>query len=331
MAFGKVFVTGGAGYIGSHTCKLLSASGFDPIVYDNLSTGHREFAKWGEFVEGDIRDDTRLVEALRHHRPVAVIHFAALAYVGESVEHPAKYYDVNVVGSQRLLDACRLAKVRNLVFSSSCATYGTPSRLPIAESDLQRPISPYGWTKLVAEQMIRDSARAYGLRYTSLRYFNAAGADPDGVLCERHSPETHLIPLALQSAAGRIPFLSVFGDDYPTPDGTCIRDFIHVSDLAVAHVLALKRLLDGGGNAEINLGAGIRTSIGDVLRAIRKITARSVPIRIEARRPGDPPELVADTRAAVEKLGFTPRLSDLETIIRTAAPSFGLAAAEEVA
>jgi UDP-arabinose 4-epimerase len=286
---------------------LLKTVGFDPVVYDNLSTGHREFVRWGDLVEGDIRDGARLLEALRHYRPHAVLHFAALAYVGESVEQPAKYYDTNVCGSQKLLDACVKAGVRTIVFSSTCATYGVPARLPIAENDPQRPISPYGRTKLIVEQMIKDYAHAYGLRYMSLRYFNAAGADPEGVLSERHFPETHLIPLALQSAAGTLPYLKVFGDDHPTRDGTCVRDYIHVADLATAHVSALEDLLAGGDSAEINLGAGAPSSIMDVIRSIQRVTDRSVPIVVDGHRVGDPPELFADT------------------IVATAAPSFGLA------
>jgi len=304
---------------------LLKTVGFDPVVYDNLSTGHREFVRWGDLVEGDIRDGARLLEALRHYRPHAVLHFAALAYVGESVEQPAKYYDTNVCGSQKLLDACVKAGVRTIVFSSTCATYGVPARLPIAENDPQRPISPYGRTKLIVEQMIKDYAHAYGLRYMSLRYFNAAGADPEGVLSERHFPETHLIPLALQSAAGTLPYLKVFGDDHPTRDGTCVRDYIHVADLATAHVSALEDLLAGGDSAEINLGAGAPSSIMDVIRSIQRVTDRSVPIVVDGHRVGDPPELFADTRLAYDRLGFEPKMSDIDTIVATAAPSFGLA------
>ena len=324
MSKGTILVTGGAGFIGSHTCKRLAAAGFLPVAYDNLSTGHRELVRWGPLLEGDIRDTSFLSRALEALAPAGVVHCAAAAYVGESVENPSKYYGTNVVGSLSLLEACRDAGVDRLVFSSSCATYGIPAGLPIGEIAPQHPINPYGRTKLAVEHMIEDFGEAYGLRHLILRYFNAAGADPDGELREWHDPETHLIPRALRSAAGSLDHLTIFGEDYPTPDGTCLRDYIHVTDLARAHVLAVEHLLDGGTSLAVNLGAGISTSVRDILAMIGRLTHHDVPIQVEARRPGDPPALVADGSLAREKLGFVPALSDLDTILRTAAPTFGL-------
>ncbi len=319
-----VLVAGGAGFIGSHTAKLLAREGYSPVVYDNLSTGHRTSVRWGDLVEGDILDTERLADAIADYKPAAVIHFAASAYVGESVKDPAKYYRNNVNGTQSLLEACCRTDTRNVIFSSSCATYGIPEQLPIREGEVQRPINPYGRTKLMAEHMLADYAAAYGLRYVALRYFNASGADLDGELREVHDPETHLIPRALMAAVGRIDFLEVYGDDYQTPDGTCIRDYIHVADLARAHVLAVNYLVNGGGNLAVNLGSGRGTSINEILEAISRLTGRNVPVARCARRAGDPPALYADPALAVEKLGFQTVYSDLDTIIRTAAPSFGL-------
>ncbi|MBZ7923405.1 UDP-glucose 4-epimerase GalE [Ensifer adhaerens] len=319
-----VLVTGGAGFIGSHTCKRLAQKGFAPVVYDNLSTGHRDSVRWGPLVEGDLEDTERLATAIRTHRPECVIHFAASAYVGESVEDPGKYYRNNVAGSITLLEACRATGLRRIVFSSSCATYGVPQRLPITEDTDQFPINPYGRTKLMIELMLGDYARAYDFRSVALRYFNAAGADPEGQLRERHDPETHLIPRALMAAAGEIERLDIFGDDYATPDGTCIRDYIHVTDLADAHVAAVDYLRDGGEVLRANLGSGHGTSIRQVLEAIDRVTGRRVPVRLLPRRPGDPPVLYADSSRARQRLGFRPTLSDIETIIRTAAPGFGL-------
>jgi UDP-arabinose 4-epimerase len=320
----KALVVGGAGFIGSHTAKLLPRQGFEPVVYDNLSTGHRSAVRWGAFVEGDILDTPRLVAAIEEHNPVAVIHFAASAYVGESVENPAKYYQNNVNGTLSLLEACRLTGTRNLIFSSSCATYGIPDRLPIREGEAQRPINPYGRTKLIAEQMLADYSAAYGLRYVALRYFNASGADIDGELGESHSPETHLIPRAMMAAAGSIDFLEVYGDDYDTPDGTCVRDYIHVADLARAHVLAVEHLIGDGASLAVNLGTGRGTSIKEILESISRLTGRNVPVEMRARRAGDPPVLYADPTRAAEMLGFRAVYSDLDTIIRSAAPFFGL-------
>lgn len=319
----RVLVTGGAGYIGSHTCKLLAETGIEPVVYDNLTTGHRDTVRWGPFIEGDILDADRLKQALKDYRAEAVIHFAGSAYVGESVENPAKYYTNNVAGSLSLLAACRAAQVLNLIFSSSCATYGAPEQLPITESTPQRPLSPYGRSKLMVEQILADFASAYGLRYVALRYFNASGADPDGELAERHDPETHLIPRALLAASGTLPHLSIFGDNYETDDGTCERDYVHVTDLAGAHVLAVDYLSVGGANLAVNLSSGHANSIRQIISAVNRVTSREVPVIVNARRPGDPGALVAVPTLASERLGFSPRFSDIDTIVRTAAPSFG--------
>lgn len=317
-----ILVTGGAGFIGSHTCKQLAADGLLPVTFDNLSTGHRDAVKWGPLVEGDIRNTDALIATLRLHAPAAVIHFAASAYVGESVTDPAAYYQNNVEGTRSLLEACRLTGVKAVIFSSSCATYGSPAQMPITESMPQVPINPYGRTKLIGEQMLDDYAAAYGCRFIALRYFNACGADPDGEIGERHTPETHLIPRALLAAAGLLPFLEVFGNDYPTPDGTCIRDYVHVTDLARAHVLAARRLLDGGDSLKVNLGSGTGHSIREVLEAIARVVGHQVPVVYRDRRRGDPAELYADVSLAREALGFVARHSDLDTIVSTALPWF---------
>lgn len=320
----KVLVTGGAGFIGSHTAKLLAATDIEPIVYDNLSTGNIAALRWGQFVHGDILDTAHLTRTLAQHKPEAVIHFAASAYVGESVENPEKYYRNNVSGTLSLLNACNLSAVYRVVFSSSCAVYGVPAALPIVEATAKAPINPYGRTKLIAEQILQDFAMAYGLRYVALRYFNACGADPDGELGEWHTPETHIIPKALLAAKDAASSLPVFGDDYDTADGTCIRDYVHVSDLARAHVLALDHLNTGGANLAVNIGSGVGSSIRDIIGTIARITGRQVPIEMHPRRPGDPPELYADPSFARRALGFVPLHSDLATIVRTAAPRFGL-------
>ncbi|MDO5527907.1 MAG: UDP-glucose 4-epimerase GalE [Paracoccus sp. (in: a-proteobacteria)] len=322
MSERTIFVTGGAGFIGSHTCKLLHKSGFTPVTYDDLSRGNRDAVRWGPLIEGDICDTDKLTEALNSSNPEAVIHFAALAYVGESVEQPADYYRVNVGGTQSLLDACRKAGVNNIIFSSSCATYGIPNHLPISEATPQNPVNPYGRTKLIGEQMLEDYSAAYGIKYVALRYFNASGADPDGEIGEKHTPETHLIPNALMAARGLIDNLSVFGDDYDTPDGTCIRDYIHVADLAEAHISAVNYLANGGKNTALNLGTGRGVSINDLLKSISTNLSCEVPTTIKPRRAGDPPALYADARRAREVLGFNPALSDIDTIVSTAAPFF---------
>ena len=322
-----VLVTGGAGYIGSHCCKVLAKYGFAPVAYDNLTTGNSKSVKWGPLVIADIADHVKLMATFRQFQPAAVLHFAASAYVGESVDDPAKYYRNNVGGMISLLDACREAQISKFVFSSSCATYGVPEFLPITETTPQRPINPYGRTKLICENMLEDYSRAYGLNYLALRYFNAAGADPDAEIGEWHSPETHLIPRAMLAASAAGAALEVFGTDYPTADGTCIRDYVHVSDLAEAHVLALKHLLGGGQSLCVNLGTGQGHSILDVLASIERITGKTVPASFKPRRPGDPPVLIADAALAHKKLGFRPQLSDLDTIITTASPFFGLGGA----
>lgn len=320
----KVLVTGGAGFIGSHTCKLLGKAGFEPVVYDNLVTGNLSSVRWGPFVHGDILDTGHLARTLALHKPQAVIHFAAAAYVGESVEDPSKYYRNNVSGTLSLLDACRQAAVEQVIFSSSCAVYGVPDILPIRENTPKAPINPYGRTKLIGEHMLNDFAAAYGLRHVALRYFNASGADPEGELGEWHDPETHLIPKAMMAAQGLAAHLPIFGDDYDTADGTCVRDYIHVTDLARAHVMALEHLGRGGGNLSVNIGTGTGTSIREILGAIARVTGRQVPVTMHPRRAGDPPSLYADPGLAREMFGFVPQYSDLDTIVRTAAPFFGL-------
>ena len=314
-----ILVTGGAGYIGSHTCKRLAEDGYECVVYDNLSSGHRHNVRWGPLVVGDILDGERLGEALQRHRPRAVIHFAASAYVGESVVDPARYYRNNVTGTLTLLSEMRKASIDTIVFSSTCATYGVPETLPIREDMTQRPINPYGASKLMIEQVLADYQRAYGLRYAALRYFNACGADPSGVLAEEHDPETHLIPRCLMAAAGIIPAVEIYGDDYPTPDGTCIRDYVHVTDLASGHVQALRGLIAGNQTAlRLNLGTGRGTSIREILEGVARITKHAPPIVMRPRRPGDPPALLADVSEAQRQIDFAAQHSDLDTILRTA-------------
>ena len=320
----RVLVTGGAGFIGAHACKALAEAGALPVVYDNLSTGNVDSVRWGPLVRGDVRDRGALTSALKQFRISTIMHFAASAYVGESVQNPALYYENNVGGMLALLDAARDADVGQIVFSSSCATYGVPAVLPIVETTPQTPVNPYGRTKLICEQMLRDYGAAYGIRHVALRYFNAAGADPEGQIGERHEPETHLLPLAMRAAAGMLP-LNVFGYDYDTPDGTCIRDYVHVSDLARAHLLALRYLAGGNDNLAVNLGSGRGHSVIEVCDAIARVTGHPVPLRFCPRRAGDPPVLTADPSLAVRALGFRTELSDIDTIVRHAAPWFGLA------
>lgn len=318
MAERYVLVTGGAGYIGSHACKALAAAGFVPVTYDDLRTGNAWAVKWGPLERGDILDADRLGDVLATYRPAAVMHFAAAALVGESMADPAYYYRQNVAGTLGLLEACRAAGVDHFVFASSCAVYGIPETLPIDETAPCRPINPYGAAKLMAERMLEDWDRAYGLRYAALRYFNAAGADPDGELGECRAVETHLIPLALEAALGRGQPLSLTGTDFPTPDGTAIRDYVHVSDLADAHLKALHHLLDGGPSLVCNLGTGRGYSVRQVLDAIAEITGRPVPCSIATRRPGDPPELVAAAASARRLLSWTANRSSLKNVIDSA-------------
>ncbi|BCU06778.1 UDP-glucose 4-epimerase GalE [Allochromatium tepidum] len=310
-----VLVTGGAGYIGSHTCKALARAGYRPITLDNLVYGHEWAVRWGPLEIGDISDRTCLDAVIARHRPEAVIHFAAYAYVGESVRDPGRYYRNNVAGTLTLLEAMRDHAIPHIVFSSTCATYGVPDRTPITEDHPQRPINPYGASKLMVERILADFEQAHGLGWIALRYFNAAGADPEGEIGEDHDPETHLIPLALQAAAGRGPQLQVFGDDYPTPDGSCIRDYIHVADLAEAHVKSLAHLRAGEASGAFNLGTGQGASVLEVIAAVEHVTGRPVPREIGPRRPGDPPVLYADADKARRLLGWEPRYREpAETI-----------------
>ena len=314
----RILITGGAGYVGSHCAKALGASGHESIVFDNLLFGHREFVRWGELVEGDIRDAAALDAVFNAQRIDAVMHFAALAYVGESVKAPGIYYDVNVNGTRVLLDAMVRADVRAIVFSSSCAIYGEPDRIPIVESTRPDPINPYGFTKLACERMMDDFERAHGLKSVRLRYFNAAGADPTAEIGEDHQPETHLIPLVLDAALGRTSEIQVFGTDYQTPDGTAIRDYVHVSDLARAHVLAAQYVLGGGDTIAVNLASGRGASVREVIDTARAATGRKFDARDVERRPGDPSILVADATRARELLGWSAERSDLATIIADA-------------
>jgi UDP-arabinose 4-epimerase len=313
----NILVTGGAGYIGSHAAKALAAAGFVPVSYDNLVHGHREFVRWGPFEEGDIGDRATLTRVLAHHDIAAVMHFAAFAYVGESVRQPERYFDNNVAKSFVLLDTVRKAGIRHVVFSSSCATYGSPERLPITEDTPQHPINPYGETKLMVERALHWYGIAHGLSSVSLRYFNAAGADPDGEIGEDHAPETHLIPLVIEAALGRRTF-EIYGADYPTHDGTCVRDYVHVSDLATAHVQALRYLMAGGATTALNLGTGDGFTVREIIAMVERVAARPVPHRIAPRRAGDPAILIADPNRAMSSLNWMPTYSDLETIVRTA-------------
>ena len=315
---GTVLVTGGAGYIGSHACKALARAGYLPVAYDNLTYGHASAAKWGPLERGDILDRVRLDEVISGYKPDAVMHFAAFAYVGESVTDPGKYYRNNVAGSLTLLEASRDHGIARFVFSSTCATYGIPDYLPIREETAQRPINPYGASKLMVERMLTDFGTAHDLRSIALRYFNAAGADPDNELGEDHEPETHLIPLVLDAASGRRPHVTIFGTDYETPDGTCVRDYIHVSDLADVHVKTLETLEGGASSGAYNLGNGRGFSVRQVLDTVERITGLAVPVRLGDRRAGDPAALVSDAAKARSELGWHPKLVDLEAIIRTA-------------
>ena len=314
----NVLVTGGAGYVGSHAASALAAAGLTPITYDNLSRGHRDLVRFGPLEEGDILDESRLIAVLKAYRPRAVIHFAALAYVGESVKAPLDYYRNNFAGALTLLRAMGTCGVDRFVFSSTCAVYGTPETQPMPETLPLAPINPYGRSKLMVEQALRDASIAHRIRSVSLRYFNAAGAHPSGQIGERHHPETHLIPRALMVANGEIDALEVFGTDYPTPDGTAIRDYIHVCDLADAHVAALRYLENGGGTTALNLGTGRGYSVREVINAVARVTDIMPACRHVGRRPGDPPMLVADACAARQVLGFEAKWNALDAIIGSA-------------
>jgi UDP-glucose 4-epimerase len=315
----KVMVVGGAGYIGSHMVKLLCKEGTSVVVLDDLSSGYRDAVVAGaEMVVGSAADAKLLDELFRRYRFDAVMHFASLIQVGESVVEPAKYYAKNVATTRTLLEAMRGAGVLRFIFSSTAAVYGDPEYVPINEAHPKNPINPYGRSKWMVEQVLEDYDRAYGLKSVCLRYFNAAGADSEGELGERHVPETHLIPLVLQAASGRRDAIYVFGTDYNTPDGTCIRDYIHVADLCDAHALALQRLLEGGESGHFNLGNGQGFSVKEVIDTARRVTGRAIPVRYEARRAGDPPRLVADAGLARAQLGWQPKRADLETIVADA-------------
>lgn len=313
----NVLVVGGAGYIGSHAVRLLLDAGHNVCVYDNLSRGHRSAVPDGLLVEGDLADRSKLVATLRDKQIDAVMHFAAFALVNESVNDPALYYSNNVIAALELLDAMREADVRKIVFSSTTATYGEPEIVPIPETTPQRPINPYGFTKYVFEQALADYARAYGFAYAALRYFNAAGARPDGTIGEDHDPETHLIPIVLQVALGQRDHITIFGDDYDTPDGTCVRDYIHIDDLGDAHLRALERLEPGKGLC-VNLGTGRGTSVREIVEACRRVTGHPIPEVMGQRREGDPSKLIADATLASKTLGWEPQYKDVESIVATA-------------
>ncbi len=313
----RVLVVGGAGYIGSHTVKLLNETDHEVWVYDNLSMGHRQSVQPKQLIVGDLFDRTLLERVLEEKRIEAVMHFAAFAYVGESVQDPAKYYQNNIAATLGLFEAMRARGVKKFVFSSTTATYGQPEKIPIAEDTLQLPINPYGFTKLVIERALKDYAHAYGFAGASLRYFNASGAAADGSIGEDHTPETHLIPLVLQVALGLRESIQIFGSDYPTPDGTCIRDYIHVEDLATAHLAALEKL-ESGKVLEVNLGTGVGNSVLEVINACRKASGHPIPALMCPRRAGDPAELVAQCSLAKELLGWEPRYKTIDQIVQTA-------------
>lgn len=319
MVAPRVVVTGGAGFIGSHTCKALAAAGFVPVTVDNLSNGIAEAVKWGPLELGSLEDPGFLDDVFRRHKPLAVLHFAASIEAGESMKVPAKFYRNNVAGTLALTEAMARARISVLIFSSTAAVYGNSEVMPITEALPLLPVNPYGRSKLISEMILADLAATTDLRFTALRYFNASGADPDGDLGENHQPETHLIPLVLQAAYGIRPSIKIFGNDYDTPDGTCIRDYIHVSDLAHAHLLALRRLLGGGDSAQMNLGTGKGFSVREIVETTAAVTGRPINAIDEARRAGDPAVLVADAAMARQVLGWSPRFIDVQDHIRHAA------------
>jgi UDP-glucose 4-epimerase len=313
----NILVVGGAGYIGSHTCLDLSNSGYTPVVFDNLKNGHSEFVRWGPLEKGDVRDRKRIDEVLRAHKPAAIVHFAGLIEVAESMIDPVGFFDNNVAGSLTLFAAAIDAGIDKIVFSSTCATYGLPTTVPLREDHIQVPINPYGRSKLIVEQILNDLSTCKGLRSVVLRYFNAAGADSEGRIGEWHTPETHAVPLAIDVALGRRPLFRIFGSDYDTRDGTCVRDFVHVMDLAEAHTLSVKHLLHGGESTALNLGTGRGITVKELISAIEDVSQRKLPVEYVSRRAGDSPELVADNAKAREILGWSPK-TDLTSIIRTA-------------
>lgn len=313
-----ILVCGGAGYIGSHINKALHQEGYETVVFDSLIYGHREAVKWGTFVKGDLANPDDLEAVFRDHDIDAVFHFAAFTYVGESVEDPEKYYYNNVGNTLNLLKVMRKHGCNKIIFSSTCATYGEPEKLPLTEDMPQHPINPYGATKLMVERIFKDYHAAYGLEFVVLRYFNAAGADPDGEIGESHDPETHLIPLVLDAASGKRADIKVFGTDYDTPDGSCIRDYVHVTDLASAHLLALHHLEAGRGSDFFNLGNAQGTSVFEVVEAARRVTGRPFKATMTERRPGDPPKLVGSSEKAMQVLGWRPRFADIDVIVKHA-------------
>lgn len=318
MTNASVLVAGGAGYIGSHMCKLLYQNGFTPIVIDNLSYGHKEFVKWGPLIIGDIANKELVQKTIQTYQPIAAFHFSAFTYVGESVQNPQKYYQNNVVQTIHFLDSLIEMNVKHVIFSSSCATYGIPQEKYLTESHPQNPINPYGMTKLIIEKCLQDYSKAYGLKSVSLRYFNAAGADPDHEIGEDHNPETHLIPLVLDVALKRKKSITIFGDNYPTKDGTCIRDYIHINDLGLAHLQALKYLQNQGETTAFNLGNGQGFSVKEIIAKTIKITNKPIPIEIGPKREGDPPILVGNASKAHSVLKWTPQYANIQTIIKTA-------------
>lgn len=318
----NVIVTGGAGFIGSHVCKELNDNGFYPIVVDDLSTGHEAFVKWGHLETFSIHNNIRLTKLFQNSNPIAVIHLAASAYVGESVINPELYYQNNVLGMMSLLSVIKNNNLCPIIFSSSCATYGQPDIQPITEDTPRNPINVYGRTKLICEWMLEDFYKAYNLPFIALRYFNAAGADHDGILFENHHPETHLIPRAIEASTIPGSNLEIFGNNHSTEDGTCVRDYIHVSDLADAHVKALKKLLKDNQSGYYNLGSGIGVSVNEIIEQIYSVTGNSVPYNFTSKRPGDPPILIADPKKAKIELAFDPKRSTIQNIIKTAAIAF---------
>lgn len=313
----NVLVVGGAGYIGSHAVAMLHEAGYQVVVFDNLTLGHAAAVKQVTLVQGDLRDQSLVEQTLTDHKIDVVMHFAALAEVGTSVRDPASYYQNNVVAALSLLEAMRKTNVKKFIFSSTTATYGEPSKIPIAETTPQNPINPYGFTKLVIERALADYAHAYGFAYAALRYFNAAGASPSGEIGEDHTPESHLIPIVLQVALGQREHITIFGDDYPTEDGTCIRDYVHVDDLASAHMAAIDKLEFGKGIC-VNLGTGRGTSVREIVDACREVTGHEIPTKMGERRAGDPPELIADAGLAKQILGWEAQYTDFRDIVKTA-------------
>ena len=318
MTVKRILIVGGAGYIGSHAAKAVRQAGMEPVVLDDLTSGHAHAVRWGPLVKADIRNAEAVRTALREYRPESVMQFAARIEVGEGEKNPSHFYDNNVAGTLNLVNVMLEEGVKNLVFSSTCAIYGDPERLPLTEDLPKKPVSVYGRTKLMCEEMLEDISRAHGLNFAALRYFNAAGADPDGEIGEEHEPESHLIPNALKAAVGLGGPMKLFGADYPTPDGTCIRDFVHVTDLAEAHILAANRLATGAHSLQLNLGSGQRTTVLEVLKAVERATGRPVPVTMCPRRPGDAIALYSDTANVTRELGWVPKHSDIDTVVSTA-------------